>query len=109
MLPEDWKRVAHHPAIDDPDFTLSLEEYRNGAHQMMFIDLGVRRWSPGMLRRFADGWKIFRKHITCPLFAFPDVDDGKWEKFVTRFGFKPLSTIQCTDGSFRRIFWHPGI
>lgn len=108
-MPDDWHSVREDIVLDHPEYQLSLEEYRRGEDQMVFIHLYVwKDWSAKLLKRFMHEWKILRKHVTCPLYACADIDDDKWSKFVQLFGFKPLSEAICTDGKTRRIYWHQG-
>jgi hypothetical protein len=110
MLTDDWKSIRTDVVLDHPEYKASLEEFRDSSgRQMVFVHLYVfAPWTKALLQRFRSEWTLFRKHVTCPLFACADVDDEKWAKFVSLFGFKPLSEAICTDGKRRRIFWHQG-
>jgi hypothetical protein len=108
-MTDDWIRIGETVAIENPEYELALEEYRRGADQMVFIHLWVKKdWSLALLKRFKHEFSVLRQHVTCPLYACSEADDDKWSKFVTLFGFKPLSEALCTDGVTRRIYWHQG-
>ena len=101
----DWRFVREDVVFDYPEYRLALEEWRNGDQQMIFVALLVYYWSATMLKRFRREWAALRQHVTCPLYVWADVDDKKWERFVSLFGFKPF-TVAIQDGKRRRIFWH---
>jgi hypothetical protein len=106
---DDWIRIGETIAIDNNEYELALEEFRRGDDQMVFIHLWVKKdWSLALLKRFKYEFGVLRQHIKCPLYAMSEADDDKWSKFVTLFGFKPLSEALCTDGVSRRIYWHQG-
>lgn len=106
MTPE-WQRIAEYIVLDNPEYELALEEFRNCPHQMVFIHLWVKQdWSLKLLKRFKHEFAVLRKHVTCPLFAGAIDDDDKWVKFIELFGFKPLTEFTDTDGRRRRIYWH---
>lgn len=110
MLGNSWERVREDTAIDNPEYQLLLEVFQRSTDQIVFIHLYVKTdWTRALLQRFKREWELLRQHISCPLFACPDTDDAKWEKFISLFGFKFLTDADFPDGSRRRIFWHQGI
>lgn len=110
---EGWRSVREDVGIDNEDYFVSLEEFRNiedPSKQMVFIHLTVKtKFSKELLKRFKHEFTLLRKHTAgVPIFALAADDDDKWSSFVKLFGFKLLSSANCTDGKTRRIFWHQG-
>lgn len=109
-----WQRANEVIPIDDDDYQLRLTEERDGDQEagaspprsMVFIHLKVKRWTASVLKRLLRDFRILRQHIHCPLFAYADEDDEKWEHFVTHFGFEPLTTVSLNNGEVRRLFCH---
>jgi hypothetical protein len=105
-MTDDWKPVGLYNVVDRPEYNCSLEEFRNGPHQMMFIHLTVHQWTKQALKIMKREFALLREHVTCPLYGAGDVDDDKWSSFVKLFGFKFLRNVNCTDGKQRRLFIH---
>lgn len=110
---EGWHSVREDVAINNSDYFCSLEEFRHNddpSKQAVFIHATVKtKFTKELLARFKREFELLRKHTAgVPIFAMPDTDDSKWSAFVKLFGFKPLSTIKCTDGKSRRMYWHQG-
>lgn len=99
-----WKLVTSYVAHETPEYSFTLDEYRDGEKQMLFVHLHVKRWSPGMLREMRDVFAKFRDAVSCPLYALNPDEDKTWEKFVALFGFKFLREVQCENGEQRRLF-----
>jgi hypothetical protein len=102
------KLVAQHVAHDTDYCKFEIEEYRTDeGHPMLLAHLHVKQWSPSALKKIRHDWKVFRQHITAPLFATPMVDDDKWRKFVTLMGWRPTGQmVLCRDGIERPIYIH---
>lgn len=100
-----WARTGSYTAHETPEYSFELDEYRDGdAHQMLFVHLHVKRWSPGMLREMLSVFAKFREAVSCPLYALNPDEDEKWEKFVGLFGFNFLRDMICENGEQRRLF-----
>lgn len=101
------ERVNAFVAHETPEYKFELEERRNEQGQTMLLaHLSFTRWSVGALKRCMRDWKLFRQHVTVPLFASPKVYDKRWEKFVTLMGWKPFTTVLCNDGVERPLYIH---
>ena len=105
--------VAQHVAHQTDDVTFELDEYRDASgNQMLLAHLRVHRWSLSALRRIQRDWAVFRQAVTVPLFSTPmlspeDPEFSKWERFVTRMGWRPLHiTVLCHDGIERPLYIH---
>jgi hypothetical protein len=98
---------------DKPEYFFALEEFRRsrasdaGTDQMVFLHLTVHEWKPSVFKEILRNWKIFRKHVTCPLYVVGGVEDvEKWEAFVSLLGFKPFIDVVLENGRSRRLFVH---
>jgi hypothetical protein len=90
---------------DEPEYEARMDSYAiNGVYvNMMHLDFKI--WSPKAFKKLLHAWKHFRFFIKGPLYAINnDVDDYKWEKFVTRLGFTYFMHVDCPDGINRRCF-----
>lgn len=101
-----WQRTASYIAVDCPEYLFELDEHRNTdtGDQMLFVHLLVRCWSKTTLKNMQSVFKAFRECVTCPLYASTIVDDDKWARFISYFGFVPLQNVVCEDGLTRRLF-----
>lgn len=96
--------MARHPIRSTDDWWFEIDEYRRGQDQFLLVHLRVKNWKLSALKQFAREWKVFRQCVTAPLYACADVDDDKWERFVSRFGFRFFCNIVCNNGEQRRLF-----
>lgn len=102
-----WTPQGEVPIIDCPDYYFSLEEFRRGEDQMVFVHVNVYRWTASVFKEILRNWRLFRQHVVCPLFAVAGEDSSeKWERFVSRLGFKFHSNVVCENGAERRLFVH---
>lgn len=112
-MDDDWVCLGETPAIDKDEYYFAIEELRRaapsgvGEDQMIFVHLLVYEHSVSIYKEILRNWKLFRECVTCPLYAVCGVKDTvKWEKFVSRLGFKFLMNIVCENGEARRLFVH---
>lgn len=103
---DGFKFVARHSVLDYPEYHFEIEELRRGSDQMLLAHIRVHKWTKEVFKDILTKWRVFRAHVTAPLFAFAEHEDDKWERFVRALGFKPLTDILCSDGSPRRLFIH---
>lgn len=97
--------ITRHCVREHPDFRFEIDQYqRTDGTQFLLAHIRVHRFSPSVLKRIDREWEILRTCITAPLFACGEVDDSKWERFVSRLGFRPLQTVICNNGETRRLF-----
>jgi len=91
----------------EPDFDVSItiQEPETGAF-MPFVHLDVYYWAPSTLRKLIALHKTLRPTLSNILYCHGTVDDEKFDRFVTRFGWQVLSSAPCTDGKTRRIYVH---
>jgi len=102
-----WQISEEQPIIDKDAYYFAIEEFRRGEDQMVFVHLTVHDWSLRTFKEILRNWKLFRSHVSCPLFAVGGVQDAaKWERFVSRLGFKFHSNVVCENGAERRLFIH---
>jgi hypothetical protein len=111
-LSADFEFITKHNAITTPDYCFEIDEYRRqragtrGGDQLLLAHISVARWSPSVCKRIDQQWVLFRQCVTAPLFACAEVADDKWERFVSRLGFKPYQLVTCENGELRRLFIH---
>lgn len=105
-MTEGWKLVGEWKAIDCPEYLFEVEEYRCGKDQMVFVHLHVWKWSKTVFKRLKKDFALFRECIPGPIFTAGTNDDDKFLRFVSLFGWTPLTVIPCTDGKTRRLFIH---
>lgn len=107
MSVADWKSQGEVVFNDSPGYHAALEEFRRGHDCMVFLHLTVWKKRASVYKEILRNWVIFRKHVTCPLYAVGgDVDQDKWEAFVSKLGFKFLTNVVCENGVSRRLFVH---
>src|SRR5271166_1028057 len=100
-----WEHVAVHTPVNCPEYRWDLDEYRNERdEQMIFAHLAVFSLHPSLIKRMLETWRLFRQHVTCPIFAVGEVDDDKWERFIKLFHFQYLQDVVCNNGEPRRMF-----
>jgi len=97
---------ADHIVREVPDYVFEIEEWRRGDEQYLFAHFTVRHWARSVAVQMLREWRLFRSVVTAPLFAFPKVEDDKWTRFVTLLGFRPFTTIVCTNGEVRSMYLH---
>jgi hypothetical protein len=102
----DFEFVKRHDVLTYPEYWFELDEYRRGEDQMILAHIRFVKFTPSIFKRVLREWKTFREVVTCPLFAFGEQQDEKWERFVTLLGFKPLHTDVVWEGKSRRLFLH---
>ncbi len=99
-----FSRVKVHELLITDAYELFGEEYTRGQDTFLLLHLSFRKWTPSVFRRFMTHWEMFRSCVTAPLFATGEVDDDKFERFVTHLGFKYHDTVHCDNGESRRLF-----
>lgn len=95
--------IKRHEARSTPDYLFEIDEWDEG----LVVHFEFRNFTPTTLRRAHQEWDVFRSVVTAPLFAIgPSHEDDKWRRFITRFGFKPHSTVLCNNGAERSLYLH---
>jgi hypothetical protein len=106
----NYRQVIQYPrvmllSVPEFDCSFSYNQIAPGI-LMTFVHLDVYYWSPSVYRQLKDHWPIIRKRLPDIIFTQGNVSDqAKFDKFVQRFGWKPLVDCICTDGSNRPIFY----
>lgn len=92
---------------DEPEYIASYHTADLGEGRVMTLfHLDVFYFSASILRQMLTQWQVFREHVNCVLYCMGNEDDDRFRRFVSYFGFTPLSTIPCTDGKTRTLFVH---
>lgn len=102
----EFTLADQHALVVNDEYAFHLDEYRRGQDTCLLLHLRFTKWTPSVFKRFNAHWRTLRQCVTAPLFALGEVDDDKWERFVTRFGFTYLETVKCANGESRRLFIH---
>lgn len=100
----DFEFIKRHHVLSTPNYWFEIDEYKRGDDQFLLAHIRFAKFSPSIYREILRNWKIFRQCVTAPLFAVSELDDPKWEKFVTRLGFQPVNEVVCENGERRRLF-----
>ena len=103
----DWVPQEEVTVHDTNTYYFALEEFRRGEDQMVFLHLTIHEWKPSVFKEILRNWKLFRKHVTCPLYVTAGIAAvEKWEAFVSLLGFKPFIDVVLENGTPRRLFVH---
>lgn len=106
-MSDDWRALDEQVLIDKDTYHFAIEEFQRGEDRMLFVHLRVRKWSLSVFKEILRNWRLFRECVTCPVYAVGGVDDTtKWERFVTRLGFRYLTDVVCENGATRRLMLH---
>jgi hypothetical protein len=101
---------VHHPREllhSEPDFDVEFH-YAEPAPGVLvpFFHLTIYYWSAGTFRNLLHLWPTIRASLPTILFCMAEVDDDKFFKFASRFGWQFQQMMPCTDGTLRRLFVH---
>lgn len=98
--------VTRHLVVDHEEYWFEIDEYRRGAEQFLLAHIFFEKFSPSILKRVFNEWKAFRTCVKAPLYAVcDDGDAAKWERFVSRLGFRPMGIeVDCNNGERRPLF-----
>lgn len=95
--------------LDEPEYTASYHMVDLGEDRVMtFVHLDVYYLSKTILKRLDREWALFRQYVPVVLYCMSEVDDEKWARFISRFGFSYLCDVGCSDGRTRRLFVNYG-
>lgn len=103
---EGWHKEATWIVLDRPEYVFTLDEFKKGDKQMLFVHLKVYKHTKEVLTQLLAEWRLFRKCVTCPVYCHGINDDEKFHRFVSLFGWKQLCKAKCPDGKERRIYIH---
>lgn len=106
MSAPDFEFVSRHRALTQPHYWFEIDEYRRGADQMLLAHLRFSKFRPTILRSALHDWAVFREYVAAPVFAYGEIDDEKFARFVRLFGFTQLNTDVVWEGKSRRLFLH---
>lgn len=99
--------VKRHDVLRTDDYWFEIDEYKRASgEQFLLVHLQFFNWSPSVFKRLLRDWRVFRQHVTAPLFACPRDADAKLFKFVTRTGWHFQQNVVCNNGETRPLFIH---
>lgn len=98
--------VACHPVIDCREYCFELEEFRKGSDTFLLAHIYFTYFTPSIFKRVLREWAVFRQTVPGPVYAVcNDGDPHKWERFVSRLGFRPTGIeVDCNNGTRRQLF-----
>jgi len=105
-MAQEFQFVTRHNVRRTDDYWFEIDEYRSGEDQFLLAHVQFFQWKPAVFKRALRDWRLFRQHVTAPIFACPPIADKKWFKFVTLTGFRFQENILCEDGETRPLFIH---
>lgn len=103
---EEFRPLIRHCILCYPEYWFEVDEYRRGEEVFLLAHLRFAKFTPAIFKRWLAEWQAFRACVTAPVFAIGEVDDEKFERFVTRLGFEPAMNVVCINGVERRMFRH---
>jgi hypothetical protein len=103
---DGFQYVRTHRALTTDDYWFDLDEYERGQDKLLAVHLRFDRFTPSIMKNVIHQWRVFRQCVTAPVTAIGEVDDEKWERFVTRLGFRYCKEVICINGKKRRLFIH---
>lgn len=90
-----------------PNYDLRIELVDMGTEQgFPLVHCDVFYWSPNVMRELQAVWPAFRSQFKGPVFACNPNEDHKWEKFLTKFGFRYFSNFIGPDDKEHKMFLH---
>lgn len=101
---DDFEFVTRHRVLTYPEYWFEIDEWRRGQDQFLLAHIRIAKWTPSVLKRIDREWAAFRECVDAPLFAIAEIDDRKWERFVSRLGFRFHCDTVCENGEPRRMF-----
>jgi hypothetical protein len=107
LTPTNFELVTRHRLYTSDDFFFEVDQYgRVEGDQLLIAHLRVERWSPSVCRECHRIWDAFRTCVTAPVFCYGEVDDDKFSRFVSSFGYQPFQIVPCLDGEQRWLYIH---
>lgn len=102
----NFEYVAFHEVVEHDEYWFDIDEYRLDGKQFLLTHIAFEKFSPKIYKQVLHEWECFRKCVKAPLYAMcDDGDPDKWERFVSRLGFKPTGiNIICNNGAKRQLF-----
>jgi hypothetical protein len=103
---DGFEYVCTHRALTTDAYWFDLDEYKRGQDTLLAAHIRFDYFTPSVLKDALRVWRAFRQCVTAPVIAIGEVDDAKWERFVTLFGFRYCKEAVCINGKKRRLFIH---
>jgi len=101
---EEFQPPTRHCILCYPEYWFEVDEYRRGEEVFLLAHLRFAKFTPALFKRWLAEWRAFRACVDAPIFAIGEVDDKKFERFVTHLGFVFDRDVVCINGHKRRMF-----
>lgn len=97
--------VVRHRVVVHEEYWCEIDEYVVNGQQVLLCHIRFAHLSPSIFKRLLREWRTFRSVVKCPLYAFGELADDKWHRFVSHLGFVPTThNVVCTNGQHRPIY-----
>lgn len=103
-----YQQLVKYPRVtilSAPEYDISIQYQQPQPGVLMtFVHVDIFCAAPSVIKSLLAKWPEVRKTLPPIVFCHGHSDDAKFHRFVTRFGWKPLSHTPCSDGNTRRIY-----
>lgn len=100
-----YETVVVRHQTPDYDFVIDYIPIHDG-NRWYQAHVDVFKWTPRVMREMQAVWPSLRRQVDAPLFAWNEHEDAKWEKFISRFGFRYFKNFIGPDGKEHKFFLH---
>ena len=105
-----YLQVIKYPRVSilsEPAYEISVQYQQPQPGVLMsFVHVDIYQSTAGILKQLLSRWPAVRNTLPPVIFCHGHSDDAMFHRFVTRFGWKPISYTPCSDGKTRRIYAH---
>lgn len=105
-----YRQLIKYPRVtilSEPAYDISIQLQQPSPDVLMtFVHVDIYAPTAGTLKSLLQQWPAVRASLPPIVFCHGHSDDPMFHRFVTRFGWKPISSTPCSDGKTRRIYAH---
>ncbi len=103
-----YLQIIQYPRVtilSEPAFDVQINFQQPSPGTLMtFVHMEVFEPTASVIKRLLKMWPDVRSKLPPFIFCTGHVDDDKFHRFVTLFGWLPISATPCSDGKTRRIY-----
>lgn len=92
------------PVVNTQDYRIFFQLLHLNGIQLVFVHCDVINWSNQVSKRLRLDFNALCDLYGGDLFALNELTDTKHQKFLTFYGFEPLSEVTGDDGVVRNIY-----